>query len=65
LAYDFKLCGIENYTGNNIVSAGIKFGAPTSRGISIFVSYFSGKSVHGEFFDLNENYITIGINLDI
>lgn len=65
IAYDFKLSGIDKYSGNNIVSAGIKFGQPTSRGFSILVSYFSGKSVHGEFYDLNENYVTIGINLDI
>lgn len=65
LAYDFKLIGIQEYSGNNVISAGIKFGEPTSRGFSILVSYFSGKSVHGEFYDLTENYVTIGINLDI
>lgn len=65
VAYDFKLTGIDAYSGNNILSAGIKFGHPTSRGFSILVSYVSGKSVHGEFYDLNENYATIGINLDI
>ena len=65
LAYDFKLSGIQEYSGNNILSAGLKFGEPTSRGFSILVSYFSGKSVHGEFYDLNENYLTVGINLDI
>jgi hypothetical protein len=65
LAYDFTLTGIDEYSGNNIISLGIKFGEPTSRGFSILASYFSGKSVHGEFYDLNENYFTIGINLDI
>ena len=65
IAYDFKLTGIEEYTGNNNISAGIKFGNPYSRGFSIFTSYYSGKSNHGEFFDLSENYFTIGINLDI
>lgn len=65
LAYDFKLTGTDKYSGNNIISAGIKFGSPDSRGISILASYFSGKSVHGEFYDLNESYFTIGINLDI
>ena len=65
VAYDFKLAGINKYFGNNSISAGIKFGEPTSRGFSIFVSYLSGKSVHGEFYDLSENYATIGINLDI
>ena len=65
LAYDFTLTGIEKYSGHNIVSLGIKFGEPTSRGFSILASYFSGKSVHGEFYNLNENYFTVGINLDI
>ena len=65
IAYDFTLTGIDEYTGNNIVALGIKFGEPTSRGFSILASYFSGKSVHGEFYDLNENYFTFGINLDI
>jgi hypothetical protein len=65
IAYDFKLTGIDKYSGNNIISVGIKFGESESRGFSILVSYFSGKSVHGEFYDLSESYATIGINLDI
>jgi len=65
IAYDFKLTGIDVYSGNNIVSAGIKFGQPESRGFSILASYFSGKSVHGEFYNVNESYAAIGINLDI
>ncbi len=65
IAYDFKLTGIDEYMGNNIISAGIKFGQPESRGFSILASYFSGKSVHGEFYNINESYLTLGINLDI
>jgi len=65
IAYDFKLTGIDEYSGNNIISAGIKFGEPESRGFSILASYFSGKSVHGEFYEITESYVTIGINLDI
>jgi len=65
IAYDFKLTGINEYSGNNIISAGIKFGSPESRGFSILASYFSGKSVHGEFYNVSESYATIGINLDI
>jgi hypothetical protein len=65
VAYDFKLTGIDEYSGNSIISAGIKFGKPESRGFTILASYFSGKSVHGEFYDISENYATIGINLDL
>ena len=65
IAYDFKLTGIEQYYGNNIVTAGVKFGEPLSRGLSILISYLSGKSVHGEFYDVSENYWKIGLNLDL
>lgn len=65
IAYDFKLNGTNDYSGNNILTAGIKFGNPESRGLSVLLTYFAGKSVHGELFDLNENYATIGFNLDL
>ena len=65
LAYDFKLTRIDKYSGNNIITAGIKFGNYNSKGISIIVSYYAGKSIHGEYFNLNENYTTLGINMDI
>jgi len=65
IAYDFKLTGIDKYSGNNIAKAGIKFGEPLSRGFSILISYLSGKSIHGEFYNISENYWTIGLNLDL
>jgi hypothetical protein len=65
IAYDFKLNGINKYVGNNIFSAGIKFGKWNSRGLSLNYTYISGKSVHGEYFDVNENYSSIGFNLDL
>ncbi len=65
IAYDLKITGIEKYSGNNSITTGIKFGEPLSRGLSILISYFSGKSVHGEFYDISENYWTIGLNLDL
>ena len=66
IAYDFKLNGINDiYSGNNIVKFGLKFGNPFNSGFSVLFSYISGKSVHGEFYDLNENYANIGFNLDL
>ncbi len=65
IAYDFKLTGIDKYSGNNIIAAGIKFGDYDAKGVSILYSYFSGKSIHGEYFNLNENYSTLGINVDL
>jgi hypothetical protein len=66
VAYDFKLNGFNNtYFGNNIAKLGLKFGSPRSSGFSITLSYISGKSIHGELFDLAENYLNIGFNLDL
>lgn len=65
LAYDFKLAGDTKYVGNNIISAGIKFGKWNQRGISLYYTFISGKSIHGEYFDMNENYSAIGFNFEL
>ncbi|MGD1006973.1 MAG: DUF1207 domain-containing protein [Ignavibacteriaceae bacterium] len=65
IAYDFKLSQINKYTGNNVIDAGIKFGKYDKKGFSIFYSYKSGKSIHGQYYNLNENYSSIGVNLDL
>lgn len=69
VAYDFKLNHIDKYSGNNIITIGIKFtswtGNARGSGCSLQYSYMSGKSIHGEYFDRNENYSTIGFNIDL
>jgi hypothetical protein len=65
VAYNFKLEEINKFSGSSILTAGIKFGDYKSRGLSLAVTYFSGKSIHGEYYDLNESYATIGFNLDL
>ena len=65
IAYDLKIGKITKFYGNNILSAGIKFGDYKNKGLSLLFSYFSGKSIHGEYFDINENYFTLGLNLDL
>ena len=65
VAYDFKLEEINKFSGSNIITAGIKFGDYESRGLNLAVTYFAGKSIHGEFYDVNESYATIGFNLDL
>jgi len=63
IAYDFKLSKVNTYVGNNIFTAGIKFGKAFGKGISVAYSYFSGLSVQGEYYDRRESYSAIGINL--
>ncbi len=65
VAYDFKLAKLSKYSGNNIFETGFKFGKYNSKGISIIFSYYSGKSVHGEYFNINEKYTTLGVNVDL
>jgi len=65
IAYDFKLSKIEKYSGNNSFVVGVKFGHYESKGFSIRFSYLSGKSIHGEYYDVNENYTSIGFNLEL
>lgn len=65
VAYDFKLSKNEEYIGNNTIMAGIKFGKAFAKGVSVYYGYYSGRSVHGEYFYINENYSTLGFNLDL
>jgi hypothetical protein len=65
IGYDFNLININKYSGNNSLYAGIKMGSAAGRGLSIYYNYYSGKNIHGEFFDYNENYSAIGFNLDL
>lgn len=65
IAYDFKLNGINSYVGNNSFTIGLKFGGSNKKGISVHFTYISGYSVHGEYYDLRENYANIGFNLDL
>ncbi|MFA7419996.1 MAG: DUF1207 domain-containing protein [Melioribacteraceae bacterium] len=64
LAYDFKLTGAIRSTPNHSFKAGIKFGTPQGRGLSVYYQYYSGFSIHGEYFDSREKYSGIGLNLD-
>lgn len=65
VAYDFKLVNMDKYSANHSFVTGIKFGKPEGRGISIYFNYYSGKSIHGQYFDFNKTYSAIGINMDL
>ncbi len=65
VGYDFKIIHLDKYTANNSIVAGLKFGNADSRGFSLYFNYYSGKSIHGEYFDRNKKYAAIVINLDL
>ena len=65
IAYDFRLINVYEYAGNNSLEVGIKYGYLNGRGLSIFSRYYSGYSIHGEYFDLKEDFFSFGFNFDI
>lgn len=65
MAYDFKISGSLKSRPNHSFHAGIKFGKPNGRGLSLYYHYYSGWSIHGEYFDFREKYSGIGLNLDL
>lgn len=64
-AYDLKVIHLDKYSINNSINIGIKLGKKEGRGLSLYYAYYSGKSIHGEYFDFNKEYSAIGINLDL
>lgn len=64
-AYDIKLVKVRKYSADNTFNAGIKIGHPEGRGFSLYYSYYSGLSMHGEYFDFQKSYNGIGFNLDL
>lgn len=63
--YDLRIINNYAYRGNNSIVAGIKAGKAYGRGISLYFNYYSGKSIHGEYFDSDREFTGIGLNLDL
>jgi hypothetical protein len=65
VGYDFKLQKFGEYAASNILTVGLKFGKWDEKGFSIAISYYAGKSVQGEFYDINESYASLGFNMEL
>ena len=64
-AYDLKFEKREGkYAGNNNLRIGAKFGKYNGKGFSVYYSFVSGYSIHGQLYNIKEKYSSIGINLD-
>ena len=46
------------------VQVGTKLGKWSGRGLNLFASCFSGFSIHGEYFDVKENYFGLGFLIE-
>lgn len=65
IAYDFRLINLYQYTGNNSLEVGLKLGYADGKGLSLYFRYFSGYSIHGEYFDVKEDFTSLGFNFDL
>jgi hypothetical protein len=63
-AYQPTLLNINGWSVRHEAQAGIKVGNWNGRGVNIYYGYFSGKSIHGEYFDVYEHYTSLGMNFE-
>jgi hypothetical protein len=65
LAYDLRLRETTAWAADNSAAAGVKFGEPFGAGLSLIVHYYQGANVHGLFHDRREEYVSLGVNVDL
>ena len=61
LAYQVTLMKIDELSLRHSLQIGIKLGGVAGRGPNLYVSYFSGYSIHGEYFNVKDNYFAMGL----
>ncbi len=60
VAHDFKLAKVEEYSGINTTQAGVRLGDWKGQGVDLFLTYFNGTSIHGEYYDQRTSYFGAG-----
>lgn len=65
VAYDVKLQNLGDMHLTHNVLLGVKVGGLYKPGVTIFLGYYNGPSIHGEYFDMIENYFSTGLNIDL
>jgi len=63
--YDLRIVHLEEYEPNHSLEVGIKFGKYYGKGMSLYFNYYKGKSVHGEYYFIDQEYSGIGLNFDL
>ncbi len=64
IAYDLRTIALDKTIINNTFLAGVKFGQKFGAGVRVQYSYFSGNNIHGEYYDMKENYSSFGLTID-
>jgi hypothetical protein len=64
VAYQATVLKIVGTSVRHNIQAGGKIGEWEGRGLNLYASYFSGYSIHGEYFNLKDNYFALGFLID-
>jgi hypothetical protein len=64
-AYQATLLKITGTSVRHNVQLGIKLGNWEGRGLDLYGSYFSGYSIHGEYYNVKESYFAFGFLVDL
>ena len=59
-AYQVNLMKVNNLSLRHSVQLGVTLGSVTGRGLDLFAGYFSGFSIHGEYFNVKDSYFALG-----
>lgn len=63
-AYNLSLLGVPRYDGSNSLEAGLKFGDWNGRGIRLYVMYYSGLDLFGEYYKDRKEFVGAGFAID-
>lgn len=63
-AAETKLVKLDTFVAYNTMMAGIKAGNMTGSGFSLYLQYYSGRSNHGQYYDVLENFTAVGFHID-
>ena len=65
VAYQPTLLNIGGWSVRHEMEAGVHVGILHGRGANIFIAYLSGKSIHGEYYDVSEDVVSLGLSFDL
>jgi len=63
-AYQATLLKVLETSVRHNVQIGGKFGQWDGRGLNLYASYFSGYSIHGEYYNVKDNYFALGFLIE-
>jgi len=64
VSYTMNMTGTPKYYPSHQVEAGFKIGNPYGKGINLYILYYSGRNMFGEYFDQRLETIGAGFNVD-